>query len=255
MRKEENVYLGAYWKNRQIVAREFIKLCYEFMTRLRRFSSAFDHQCVAVGDLPNVEPLLVPKDYFSFEKLMLRAVPNSKRIYTNPDATNRGFTLDSTYVSGFSIAFSDLGQKGIPATNLGSYVSAGRDDAKFSRPNSVLIEIPAEYRQFWDNTQRAKELLELVVSTWKPAFATLTSSELEQALNPHKGVLPCPGRLAYFADERVGPAANSTANVEYASKGGVFLDIDAPYPWAASVDRFKPCYARLSNAGLLQWPT
>lgn len=254
MRNEEHVFLGAYWKNRRITAGEFVKLCYDFLAGLREFSSAFDHRCVAVGEMPGVVPVIVPKDYASFERLMLRAVPDPEHAYTNPESGNKEFTLESTIGAGFSIVFSDAGQDGVPATKLAVFVAAGGYGGPFTAPNHVLIEIPQEYREFWESRQRAKELLALVVSTWKPTYATLTSSELEKALDPKRRTPFSPGMLTYYSDDKIGRAADHTAHVEAAANGGVFLTIDAPYPWAAAADRFKPCFIRLNDAGLLQWP-
>jgi hypothetical protein len=99
--------LGAYWKERRITAGQFIRLCFDFLAALRDFSTAFDKRCVALGEFPNVFPADVPKDYDSFEELMLNAIPNPKHIYNNPDSAIRHLTLNSTIPVGFRTSFSD----------------------------------------------------------------------------------------------------------------------------------------------------
>jgi hypothetical protein len=248
---EEHVLLGAYWRERRITARQFIELCFNFLVSLRDFSSAFDHHCVAIGQLPDVVPVSVPKDYASFEQLMMKAVPHPERAYTNPDPANRHFTLESTHVSGFSVAFSDAGQEGIRPTELGVYVAAG-GHGKFGPPDSVLIEIPPDYREFWYG-QRAKELMRIVVSAWQPSFATLTSRELRKALDAERKNNITLGVVTFFSDRAAGDVAKECASVETLPNGGVLISVeDVPSPWAESVDRFRPCYSRLNNAGLLK---
>jgi len=73
---QERVTLGTYWRDWCITARQFIQLCFDFLVALRGFSTAFDNRCMAIGELPNVVPVNVPKGHASFEKLMLKAMPN-----------------------------------------------------------------------------------------------------------------------------------------------------------------------------------
>lgn len=252
MENEERVFLGAYWKDRRLSAREFIKLCYGFLARLREFSSAFDYRCVAIPEGNKFVAAMVPENYELFEQLMIRATPNPERVYVNPDSRGKDFTLQSTTPGGFTISFSDAGHGAVPPTRLSVSITAGVH-GEYRTPNSVVINIPADYRKFWENHDKAKKLMEIVVSVWQPAFATLSSSELRRALDPNRTVSFAFGPLTYFADKRAGSVAKGVARIEFSIHGGVFLSMDCSYPWAKSVDCFRPCWSRLNDAGLLQW--
>jgi hypothetical protein len=252
MANEEKVFLGAYWMGRGLTGREFITRCYNFLAGLIDFSRAFEHRCVAVKEGNTIVPAALPKTYQAFEQLMIRVVPDNDQVYVNPDPTNKNFTLESTTPAGFTISFSDAGNGATPPTRLSVSITAGVH-GEYQTPNSVLINIPPEYRVFWEDKQRARELVQLVVATWKPTIAALTSRELRQALDTKReNDLPL-GPLTYFSDKEVGTVADETASVDASSEGGVLLIIDAPYPWTASLHHFRSCYTRLSEAGLLQW--
>jgi hypothetical protein len=252
MATEEKVFLSAYWMGRRLTGKEFITLCFDFLAGLKDFSTAFGHRCVAVKEGNKFVPAAVPTNYQAFEQLMTKAMSNPDRAYVNPDRTNKDFTLESTTPAGFTISFSDAGNGAIPATRLSVSITAGVH-GEYQTPNSVLINIPPEYRVFWEDKQRARKLMELVVSTWKPTIVALTSRELRQALDTKReNDLPL-GPLTYFSDKQAGIVASETASVDASSDGGVVLIIDAPYPWTASAHLFRPCYTRLSEARLLQW--
>jgi hypothetical protein len=252
MKGDERVFLGAYWKDRSITGKEFVQLCHDFLARLRKLSSAFGHRCVAIPEGSKFVAAAVPEDYESFERLMMRAVPNPEIAYLNPDRSNKNFTLQSTTAAGFTIGFSDGGYGTTQPTRLSVSITAGVH-AEYQTPNSVIINIPPDYREFWQNSDMARHLMEIVVSVWRPTFATVTSSELRRALDPGRTGRFALGPIAYFADKRAGSAAEGTARVEPSVHGGVFLSIDTPYPWTGSLGRLRPCYSRLNDAGLLQW--
>lgn len=150
--KDEQVMLCAYWRERRITAREYVKLCYEFLGRLQDFSTAFERRCVGVGKMPKVVPMMVPKDYSGFERVVLKAVPDPQDSYT----------VDSTFNLGFRISFSDAGEGAVPPTRLVVSIKAGAFRGPHSPTNVVTIKIPTEYREFWQNNQRAKDLMNVV---------------------------------------------------------------------------------------------
>ena len=244
----ERIFLGAYWRERRITARDYIRLCHEFLARLRGFSPAFANCCVVLGE----EVVVAPADADSFERILARALPDPTYSYVNPDPAVKSFTLDSTFPLGFRISFSDPDPAATEETAVSVSVTAG-SYGDYSPTNVVLIDIPPTYSEFWVNKSRAMELMSLVVETWRPAFATLSSRELRKELDPKRANDFVIGPLTYFADKQAANVSRGTASVDTAPGGGLFLSIDAPAPWAKFATLFKPCYDRLTDAKLLAW--
>jgi len=248
--RDEDVYLGAYWKDRRLSAREYIQLCYDFLQRLEALSPAFANRCVVIRE----EPARVPKDHSGFEQTILRCLAEGDHVYVNPDPGVKSLTLDSTIRVGFLTSFSDPDPKATRDTAIGIRVAAGGHGGRYSPPNHVLIEIPAGHRELWTEKRTARDLMNIVVATWHPTFAVLSSTELKKALDPNKVNNHTVGPFTYFAQRAAENAVSGgIASVSDITGAGPLITIDAPEPWAAHVQQFKPVYDRLSAANLLKW--
>jgi hypothetical protein len=246
--KDDRILLGAYWRNRRITVREYIATCYSFLMKLREFSDAFANRCVVIAG----DPVILPSEYGPFEQIVARAINDPKCAYENPDADDKSLTLDSTSAVGFRVSFSDPDPKATLKTAISVSITAGAYGA-YSPSNVALIKMPPEIANIWVADRRAIELMRIVVQSWRPTFAMLTSPELRAKLNRDVSNDFSIGPLTYFAERAIGNAVEGLVEVSDFSVDGALIAIDVPEPWAEHLQLLRPVYDKLSAADLLKW--
>jgi hypothetical protein len=245
----DEIYIGAYWRDHALSAREYIQVSYKFISELEKLSPIFGERCVVIGD--QTVATAVPSDYAAFERLVSQMINDPDYLYDNPNPAQKTFTLDSRISKGFRVSFSDGHAGAKRETAISVSVKAGAYGSRRSAPNVVLIELPLNAIDPLDRKLFLRKLFLLTIDSWKPAFAVLSSRELRDLLDPTNRYSFTVGALTYFKDERVGDTCSDLASAERLDAGGVLINIEYDEPWAKSEEKYRPCFDSLAKAGFL----
>jgi len=244
---EERAVLGVYWRDRRATAREVIRQTHRFVGALQAFHPLFADRCIVIGN----EVRILPSDLASFEPLLAEYLAdNAKNRYVNPDPAVTSFTLDSTISGGFMVALSDPDPAATDDNAAAVRVTAG---AWGRLSNSLVVELPPSSPELRSGSGKALELFDLIVEHWSPYFGSLTSSQLVAELDPDRRNKLRFGVINYLARREAADPCGTTAIVESRHEGTV-LRFDVAFPFSKAADRIRPCFERLVDAGLLNWP-
>jgi len=188
----------AYWYRRPLPAHEAFRAMSDFVLRLRHVSPLFDNLFVAR------ETRYVPlhADLSNLEQELADVSRRRDFSYTNLDPKDVRFALTSFSRLGFRGSFVDAKSSKQRLVDLS--ISCGQLELgrKPVAPNHVILamapkaETPALFRTLFEETVRF----------WQPADATVSRSDVMEALDQPIGEVQ-PGWLTYIAEKSVADCA------------------------------------------------
>jgi hypothetical protein len=244
----EHIVAGAYWRERVLTAGEFIDSCYRFISELAKVSSSFSNRCTVADH----EILVLPHDLPSFREILSKSLADPDYVYKNPDPSVDSFTLNSTLPQGFVAAFSECDPQATQESAVTILVRAGAH-GHLNATGSAFLTLPPHQAGLAYDTVKRDELMEVMLRVWSPEYASISSKELIRVLDPERTNGRSFGALMYFEDQIVETVVADTPHVRVLPRpaAGKAIAIDAPAPWVNSVEKFRPCFEKLKNAGQL----
>lgn len=133
---------------------------------------------------------------------------------------------------------------------VGLSVHCGASTASPGVMNSFVLDLPTpdEASQLFE-LGTARRMVEAVASAWEPDWATFTSYELHDAVDPAPRQ-PVPGWITYLSGARPAPADAAFATVEHSDVGALVVAADSLD--ALSPNRLQRLADDLEKAGSLE---
>ncbi len=219
----EEFFLGAYWKNIPLTARQYLEFSKELLLKLQ----AFDPCWFGWGGCPDADQGF-KDDLSDFETVMLPHIKDQDMIYDNPDPANIDITLDSTCWLGFSNTYGTT----VPAVEgkILFSISAG---ASMGELNSVVMHFPPQADAPFYDYAYVVALFKLVIEHCDPDHALVISHEFRNQVEFKDGDAHIEiGWLSYLANRSTTPALPPGTEYELSSYDGPIITLMRELPSA-----------------------
>lgn len=193
----EEVKIIIRFHDKEMTAREYISFSKDILMQLKYFSDDFK-TLYAWGTEANAGTYL-KEDLTDFESVVLNQLRDDEIAYSNPDKSNKDFTLDSKCFIGYRNSYStnqDYKQDQITVT-----IEAGKESAKKNDAGILNFKFSKSLQSKLD-LQYLLKLLELNVNLVNPYYATVSSFKFNERINKDDTDIEI-GWITYIADTKI----------------------------------------------------
>jgi len=214
----EDFKILSRFPNKEMTTKEYLMFSKNILLQLKSFSSDFN-TLYAWGSAPNHGTYL-KEDLSDFESVVFNQLRNDEIAYSNPDKTNKQFTLDSKCFIGYSNSYStnkDYKQNQITIT-----IGAGKEDVSNNDMGILNFEFSKKLQSNLSLSNLIK-LLEFIIKIVDPYYLTIISNELRRKVKV-EGQDCWIGWITYISNKEVAAMLPSDiVNKRVLSNGGVIF--------------------------------
>jgi len=187
-----NTTITSYWRGKPLSAREVFDRMAAFLKQLQSFNDLFSCFYISNGTTDIWTPL---KADLSDAVLEVSKRTDPEVAYSNADANDKSFSMQSYSPLGFSALFATVSD----SRKDGFWIDivCGQDErhSRANAPNRVTINVSPSLA----NPNFLRALLQQTVVFWKPADAAVSHPDVDSLLRQPAGEIS-PGWLTYLAE-------------------------------------------------------
>jgi hypothetical protein len=193
-------YLGAYWGSRASPAGEIARTAAEFYRSIRELHPLLAEMVVSKK---GAERTLLTGEPGRDSLAILGAMQNDDDVYRDQTGAPISFGEGALKKAGFVIGLYPL-RESLGAESIDVSINAGSFDVP-GLGNAVTVTLPASASFDARNLPLTRQMLNMLIRYWAPAFALLTSYDFLEAVEDEKTSAHV-GWLNYFSDFSNAPA-------------------------------------------------
>jgi hypothetical protein len=226
----ENYKVLIRFPNREMTAKEYILFSKDILLQLQHFADDFK-TLYAWGAEANAGVYL-KEDLSDFESVVFSQLNDTEIAYSNPDKSNKKFTMDSKCFIGYSNSYStnkDYKQQQITVT-----IGAGKENLKNGDMGILNFEFSKSLQPNLDLSYLLK-LLEFSINLVNPYYVTVISNELRRKVSINNENYWI-GWINYFADKEVLNLLPANINTKLLFDKGVCFWLSEKMPASTDED-------------------
>ncbi|MDR2951307.1 MAG: hypothetical protein LBV71_19130 [Prevotella sp.] len=220
----EEIDILTRFPNREMTAREYLMFSKNILLQLKSFSSDFN-ALYAWGSETNMGRYL-KDDLSDFESVVFNQLKDDNIAYSNPDKSNKKFTLDSKCFIGYNNSYStndNYKQSQITVT-----IGAGKENPSNDDVGILNFEF-SEILQSKLNLPNLIQLLEFSINLVNPYYGTISSFEFGKKTNKKKDNIEI-GWITYIFNKEVFKLLPKNVGKKILSNGGVIFWLSEERP-------------------------